>query len=345
MLLCNFNVNNLFVRYKFGKTFPGDMSRKSGVTDANVGYLPMYQKGAFEIFNAEQRTLAASAITRGGEVYPDVLCVQEVESLIALREFNERFLNNTYPYAVVLDSRDLRQIDVGVLSKYPIDSITTHVDDKKDGNYIFSRDCLEVRILVKKNTALTVFVNHFKSKLALGKTQEAKDQERTRADEKRTLQSGTVAKLVKERFAGRAFNTEYFAVLGDFNDSPSAKTLAALVKRSGLVDALARVPAQERWTHYWKAKNSVSQLDHLLLSPALAAKLRPNGVSLERRGIGYRAKSKTTTGQLLPKQVRFEAMDDDPNPVPVDFQFERFADVSGENAASDHCPVFCDFKL
>ena len=25
MLLCNFNLNNLFVRYKFGKTFPGDI--------------------------------------------------------------------------------------------------------------------------------------------------------------------------------------------------------------------------------------------------------------------------------------------------------------------------------
>lgn len=246
MLLCNFNVNNLFVRYKFGKTFPGDMGQKSGVADPNVGYLPMYQKGAFEIFNAEQRALAALAITRGGEVTPDVLCVQEVESLIALREFNERFLGNAYRYAVVLDSRDLRQIDVGVLSKFPIDSITTHVDDQIEGNYIFSRDCLEVRIMVKKNTALTVFVNHFKSKQALGKTQEAKDLEKKRADEKRALQSSTVAKLVKARFAGSAFDKEYFAVLGDLNDSPSAKTLAALVKNLGMVDALTRVAPEER---------------------------------------------------------------------------------------------------
>ena len=44
---------------------------------------------------------------------PDVLCLQKVDSLIALREFNERFLDNAYRYAVVLDSRDLRQIDVG----------------------------------------------------------------------------------------------------------------------------------------------------------------------------------------------------------------------------------------
>ena len=345
MLLCNFNVNNLFVRYRFGRTFSGDRSQKSGVTDANVGYLPMYQKGAFEIFNAEQRELAALAITRGGSVSPDVLCIQEVESLIALREFNERFLGSAYPYAVVLDSRDLRQIDVGVLSKFPIDSITTHVDDQSNGNFIFSRDCLEVRIIVKKNTLLTVFINHFKSKLALGKTSVAKEQERLRADAKRTLQSSTVARLVKERFSGSAFKSGYFAVLGDLNDSPGAKTLAALTSNLGLVDALARVPPNERWTHYWKANNSVSQLDHVLLSPALAARLRPNGVQLERRGIGYRAESKAAEGQVLPREVKFEAVDDDPKPLAIDFQFERFADVSAGNAASDHCPVFCEFRL
>lgn len=83
----------------------------------------------------------------------------------------------------------------------------------------------------------------------------------------------------------------------------------------------------------------------MLLSPALADQLRPNGVSLERRGIGYRADSQTNPGQLLPKQVKFEAMDDDPQPMAIDFQFERFDDVFNENAASDHCPVFCDFKL
>lgn len=345
MLLCNFNVNNLFVRYKFGKTFPGDMSRKSGVTDPNVGYLPMYQKGAFEIFNPEQRALAALAITKGGEVSPDILCVQEVESLIALREFNEVFLGNAYPYAVVLDSRDLRQIDVGVLSKFPIDSVTTHVDDQLAGKYIFSRDCLEVRVHVKKAVTLTLLINHFKSKLALGKTQEAIADERKRANARRALQAQTVQKIVKARFSGDAFKTEYFAVLGDLNDTPLATELAPLCRQAGLVDALSRVPTEERWTHYWKAKNSVSQLDHLLLSPALAARLTEGGVSLERRGLGYRAESTKQDAQLLPKTVRLETMDDDPKPQAIDFQFERFADVSPINSASDHCPVFCEFKL
>lgn len=345
MLLCNFNVNNLFVRYKFGKTFPGDQSGKSGVTNSSMGYLPLYQKGAFDIFNAEQRKLAALAITQGNTVLPDVVCVQEVESLIALREFNEQFLAAAYPYAVVLDSRDLRQIDVGILSKYSIDSIATHVDDTAEGKYIFSRDCLEVRVQVKKSTFVTLFINHFKSKLALGTNEEARNKERTQANERRQLQAETVVKLVKARFSGGAFQSDYFAVLGDLNDTPLAPQLSRLCLKSGLVDALATLEPQERWTHYWKAKNSVSQLDHVLLSPALAGKLKKNGVWLERRGIGFRAESKKPDGDYLPRQVRIEAIEDDPDPVHLDFQFQRFQEVSSRNAASDHCAIFLKFDL
>ncbi|MCY7370704.1 MAG: endonuclease/exonuclease/phosphatase family protein [Polaromonas sp.] len=345
MLLCNFNVNNLFVRYRFSQTFPGDISKKSGVTDRDSGYLPLYQKGAFEIFNAEQRELAALAITRGGTVMPDVLCVQEVESMIALREFSERFLKSVYPYTVVLDSRDLRQIDVGVLSKFPIESIVTHVDDQAAGSYIFSRDCLEVRVLVKKKTPVTFFVNHFKSKLALGRDDESRSQERTRSNARRELQAKTVARLVHERFPGRAFDSAYFAVLGDLNDTPLAAELASIASQGGLIDALATLAPGERWTHYWKAKNSVSQLDHVLLSPALAGKLRKNGLTIERRGIGFRSESKKPGGGSLPKDVRVEALDDDPNPAVTDFRFKRFAEVSSSNAASDHCAIFLDFRL
>lgn len=97
-----------------------------------------------------------------------------------------------------------------MLSKFPVDSITTHVDDQTEGKYIFNRDCLEVRIMVKKNTALTVFVNQFKSRLALGKTQEAKDLKKERADDsrppstswsKRALQVAHLARNTLQCFA------------------------------------------------------------------------------------------------------------------------------------------------
>lgn len=346
MLLCNFNVNNLFVRYRFGKTFPGDRGSQSRVTSTTYGYLPLYQPGAFEVFNPAQRELAALAITQGGTVLPDVICIQEVESLIALREFNEKFLGGRYRYAVVLDSRDLRQIDVGILSMLPIDSVATHVDDVKAGEYIFSRDCLEARVRLKSGRFVTFFINHFKSKLAIGADEEARAAAKRRGDAKRQLQARSTLDIVRGRFPGDAFGKEYFAVLGDLNDTPPAPQLKSLLHGSGLVDAIATLPPEARWTHYWKAKSSVSQLDHLLLSPALASSLHKKaGVWMERRGIGYRSLSKKPEGGLLPKTVRLETIEDDPAPLALDFQFDRFDSVSDKSVASDHCAVFARFKI
>lgn len=345
MLLCNFNLNNLFVRYKFGRKYPGDKSGKSEVKSQDFGYLPLYQKGAFEIFNEEQRQLSATVITQNQTKWPDVICVQEVESLIALREFNDRYLQGHYQYAAVIDSRDFRQIDVGILSIYPIESLTSHVDDlAPDGNeYIFNRDCLEARIRISKTKSLTLFVNHFKSKLTLGKTEEERAKEKEKADAKRKLQAQTVVKLVRQRFPASSFGSEHFAVLGDLNDTPASEPLKPLYsKSSGLVNPFNTIPEAARWTHYWKAKNSVSQLDHILLSPALGKSLK--SMWIERRGIGFRGEAKAD-GSILPKKVRFEASENDPNPQMLDFTFERFESVSTANVASDHCAVFLEFKI
>lgn len=345
MILCDFNINNLFVRYKFARSYPGDSGKKSMAEDERFGYLPLNQKGSFEIFNEAERKLAALALTRGGKAYPDVICVQEIESLIALRVFNEQFLKSAYPYALVIDSHDLRQIDVGILSKYPIGDVRTHMDDKdSNGEYIFSRDCLEVTLTPKKNTELTLFINHFKSKLVKGKTPAAKQKATERADLKRRNQAGAVLKIIKSRFPGSDFNNKYFAVIGDFNDTPQAKAVAPLVKQSGLVDALAaHLEPGERWTHYYKSKDSVSQLDHILLSPALAKKVR--SVEIERRGIGYKSLSKKNDAIKLPLHAKLKRSDDDQAPLEVDFQFKRFKDVSADDVASDHCPVFLDLKI
>lgn len=94
------NANNLFVRYKFGEGFPGavptrdDTAEPQPLADDRRGFLPLYTAGTFEIFGPQQRELTARAIKgSAGGSYPEVLCLQEVESLLALREFNERHLD------------------------------------------------------------------------------------------------------------------------------------------------------------------------------------------------------------------------------------------------------------
>jgi len=345
-VLCTFNANNLFLRYKFAKTFFGDRSGKSRLSKAEAevfGYLPANLPGSFEVFAPEMRDLAARALRRDGtkDDYPDIVCVQEVESLLALRRFNQEHLSNAYPYALVIDSHDLRQIDVGILSKHELTDIRTHVDDhssvgtKKDP-WLFSRDCLEVDVVFNKSGTkrITLFINHLKSKM--GDT----DEERKKAAERRELQAEAVRAIVRRRFPGAEFTKAHFAVVGDLNDEPGSDPVAPLVKNCGLVNALERISQPEdRWTYWYKSKNRASQIDYLLLSPALdkAAQKKPE---IERRGIAFR--SRLANGQPGPKQTYYCRKDGDPNPIPVAFQFPRFAKVGPNLAASDHCPVFLD---
>lgn len=322
--ICAFNVNNLFVRYKFGKKFPGDMGTKSLVGEG-WGYLPAYQKGLFELFSKEQRELAAKVIRRGtAKKYPDVLCLVEVESMLALREFNDRHLGGYYDEAMLVDSRDFRLIDVAVLSKRPITAVRSHVDDQDAKGYVFSRDCLEVEVQTNDSGSRSVrlYVNHLKSKMA-------KDEmEAQTGAAKRKRQAERIVEIIEERHAGAAFEKDRFVVLGDMNDSPGSPPLKALEK-AGLEDMIGRHGDPDaQWTHWYKSANQVSQLDHVLLSPALTKETKGQLPELERRGIGHRQKV----------AANIKAFHEDG--TPADFQFPRFPGVDHTQAASDHAAIF-----
>jgi len=346
--VCTFNVNNLYVRYRFEETFPGDPSRKSAVDDPREGYLPMYNPHSFELFNSLQRDLAALAITRNGTSFPDLLLLQEVESLIALRTFNDEKLGGHYKQALLVDSRDLRQIDVGVLSQLPIVDVRTHVDDldpqgTAHSPWLFSRDCLEITVALSQGRTLTVFVNHLKSKF-IG--QEADTPVKRAAakqenDSKRGRQSTRVVEVLRERFPGAAFDNELFMVVGDLNDEPESPPVADLVVNSGLENAIARHPNDvDRWTHWWRGRNFAGQLDYLLLSPALSAATAGQLPHIERRGISYQRILQD--GTIGPRHTRYQRTDEDPQPIQADFQFQRFPAVTEKDYASDHCPIFFD---
>ena len=344
--VCTFNVNNLYVRYKFDDVFPGDPSRKSAVDDPTQGYLPMYNPTAFELFNPLQRELAARALTRGDSTLPDVVLLQEVESLIALRTFSEQKLGNFYDHALLIDSRDLRQIDVAVLSRLPIVSTRTHVDDhdpQSSADWLFSRDCLEVTVELPQRRLLTIFVNHLKSKF-IGReanTPAKRAAAKKRNDAKRKRQSRAIVKLLRERFPGNAWNRELFMVVGDLNDEPASPPVAPVVANAGLENAIERIPTEaDRWTHWFRGGNSVGQLDYLLLSPALSAVTQGRQPVIERRGISFdRILADQGVG---PRKTRYQRRDDDPNPISVDFRFQRFPEVTAQDYASDHCPIFFD---
>jgi endonuclease/exonuclease/phosphatase family metal-dependent hydrolase len=365
--LATFNANNLFLRYRFSDRYPGDMSGKSRIEAAEVaaiGFVPgkmpgskgFYDPARFIIWDAKRRALSARALSEPDGALPDILCWQEVENIDALRVMNERYFGGHYPYILLIDGYDVRNIDVGITSRFPLDVVRTHVDElDAGGKRLFSRDCLEVTVALGGET-LTLFLNHFKSKLVTREKNEsaAKYQARIRESHaRRQRQAERVAELVEARFAS-APATALYAVVGDFNDTPESPYLRSLVTSQRLVDVLAAYGGESIWTYYWRAKGRVSRIDYLLASPALAARVAAKAAAgrkphIERRGVGYRDRG--AGGNVLPVEAtwtHFEADEVTPRPpdatpdAKVPFgALPRYPEVLADPNAniSDHCPV------
>jgi endonuclease/exonuclease/phosphatase family metal-dependent hydrolase len=342
--ICFFNINNLFLRYRFGRTYPGDVRQTSFIADPAFGFLPPNQNAYFQPYKPDQTEVTSQAIKAEG--LPDVLCLCEVESILALRVFNDMFFGGHYPYAILLDSYDLRQIDVGILSTKEIISIRTHIDDlDANGRRIFSRDCLEITLALNKSGSqrLTIFLNHFKSKFVdtRNKTPAQIQAETERSDRRRQLQAEAVRDILKKRYPGSHYHTRKFMVVGDFNDQPDSPALAPLLNQADLYNPVEDLPDSERWTYWYGSRNRASQIDYILLSPALAeAALQRNSLPrIERRGLGFQGFY--ATGNMKPLTTRIFRSDSDPDPLRVNFAFPRFETVidTGQHA-SDHCPIF-----
>jgi endonuclease/exonuclease/phosphatase family metal-dependent hydrolase len=344
--IMTFNANNLYIRYKFGNTFPGDISKKSMISQATngVGYLPAQIESAYSVWNDTQRKISAKAITDDFKSYPDILFLQEIESLIALRLFNKDFLNNHYKHALLIDSRDFRQIDVGVLTNLDITRIETHVDDPDPADakeYIFSRDCLEVEFQIKngnKDIVFTAFLNHFKSKFVDPKVKNKKNQMKE-DNEKRKRQATKVKDIILSKYTKEQLKSQYFTVIGDFNETPGSDSVSPLFNTNFLYDPLQKLDKENRWTYYWRG-HTVSHIDNILLSSALINKM-VGEPRIERRGISYQRV--LGNGKPGPKVIKL--VDNDVTICETDFQFERFAEVNIKDYASDHCPVSVEFDL
>jgi endonuclease/exonuclease/phosphatase family metal-dependent hydrolase len=245
-------------------------------------------------------------------VQADVQCLVEVESRNVLHNFNADMLGTKkFAYNILIDGNDERGIDVGLLSRYPIKNIRTHIFDKEKPNSrscLFSRDCLEVELEVKPGQPLYILCNHFKSKGYSGS--------QAAANKRRALQAAAVKDIVSSRYN---LQTDWVVILGDFNDTPDAQPLTALLQLPHLYDVLQLQFAddmQQRYTYYY---NNKVQIDYILVSKPLQQNFKQAGV--ERRGM-YELNN--LSGGT---EIRFDTV------------------TAVSNAASDHAAVWADFNI
>lgn len=366
--LTTFNANNFFLRYKFSNIYPGDTSKTSLIEAtevATMGYLPgasfgRYPQTSYIVWDAVRRQLAAAALAEPDGQLPDIICFQEVENIQAIRVLNANYLNNHYSHSLLIDAYDPRNIDVGILSVFPIVNIRSHIEDTVvDGSQPFhSRDCLEAEFELPTGETLTLFVNHLKSKLVKRSSNDTDAQYRAKvlaSHQKRLSQATEIARLVDQRFAGQ-HNTALYAVVGDFNDTPESPWLAPLMNSPRLTNIIAQLrgPA-DSWTYYWRSRSRISQIDYILTSQALtnrisqAAQANPNRQPyIERAGLAFRDWS--VDGEILPREVTLIHFEPDvatsaiPGATPdskVSFRFPRYEEIieDWKRNISDHCPV------
>jgi endonuclease/exonuclease/phosphatase family metal-dependent hydrolase len=174
---------------------------------------------------------------------------------------------------MVIDGNDDRGIDVGLMTRFPVGTMRSHVDDFKNGSRIFSRDCPEYEVLLPSGSKLLLLINHFKSK-GFG----------TQADSnaRRLRQAQRVREIYEEH---RQEGVTRVAVIGDFNDTPDSSPLAPLLADgSNLRDVSGHPKYQDdgRPGHFGNGTKS-GKIDYILLPPELFDKVE--NAEVFRKGV------------------------------------------------------------
>ena len=214
-----------------------------------------------------RRRAAADAVRRAR---PDVIALQEVESLEAVTWWRDEFLKDMgYEHVVSLDSGDGRGIENAVLSKFPLKDAQVWPDAPLGGTHPnksefrgqpieFRRSPLKVTVEVPgengaKPYEVTLFVVHQKSGRDNGYWRE-REAAKTVELAKELLNKDPDANIV---------------ICGDMN-CEAAQNPFRIYTGAGFIDAFAdRVKSESKWiTH-----ESGRAIDHVLMSAGAAKEL------------------------------------------------------------------------
>jgi endonuclease/exonuclease/phosphatase family metal-dependent hydrolase len=234
------------------------------------------------------------------DINPDIIVMVEVENRPSLIRFHDWILQplmkdmglKPYPHLMVIDGNDARGIDVGIMSRYPIRRMVSHVDDRTGaGSPVFSRDCPEYYLGLEDGTEIVILPNHLASKGSDAN------------GDRRRVQSAAV----KVIYQNLRKTYSKVIVAGDLNDHPAGGSLDALLKETDLTDAMALPAYTGEYQGTYDTATAEKKFDYLLLSPDLSGKVTMVGVN--RRGCYAPKKWKSYENLNARTKDRYNASD------------------------------------
>ena len=262
--VANFNTRNLF----------NDKDDSDTLVAETIATTADYQKHLKDVASALEQLDA------------DVVVLVEVENEAVLQDLIDHAeIEGKYSHVALLPGNDPRGINIGVVSKLPIDSSKSHREDQIRGDvqgrtYRYARDVPEYH-LTKEGTPFTLLGVHFKAKVVTGTDAEIAD------DNDKRLAEARGARAIADSLLADEANGEVI-LLGDFNDdteSPSTQAVKGTDPEFG--HAAGDRPEAERWTVQYAG--SKMTYDDQWSSPGLSSRRQADSVTILRVAVSDHA--------------------------------------------------------